>query len=51
MINLKILLESFLKDFAKIDIWKKLLLVFSSLFFAFLFIENFLFSTSFGFMT
>jgi len=48
MINLKILLESFLKDFAKIDIWKKLLLVFSSLFFAFLFIENFLFSTSFA---
>lgn len=41
-------LKSFLVDFQKMDIWQKLLLAVSALFFIMLFIENFVFSSSFS---
>ncbi len=42
------MLKFFLQSFKRKDIWQKMLIVFSALFFLFLFIENFLFSTSFA---
>ena len=42
------MLKFFLQSFKGSDIWQKMLIVFSALFFLFFFIENFLFSTSFA---
>ncbi len=42
------LFKSFLEDFKKMDLWHKILLIISTLFFSFIFIENFVFSNSFS---
>gem|GEM_PF-2323827 len=48
MFSIKNSLKFFSAEFVKMDIWQRLLLVFCSIFFSILFIENFAFSSSFA---